>query len=48
MVSVRYLVKDVEASIKFYSDSLGFELSTDFVTHTDRRWCCVYTVFQTK
>lgn len=30
MVSVRYLVKDVEASIKFYSESLGFELKQQF------------------
>ncbi len=30
MVSVRYLVKDVEASIRFYSDLLGFELKQQF------------------
>lgn len=30
MVSVRYLVKDVEASIKFYTESLGFELKQQF------------------
>lgn len=30
MVSVRYLVKDVESSIKFYSESLGFELKQQF------------------
>ena len=30
MASVRYLVKDVEASIKFYSDSLGFNLKQQF------------------
>jgi catechol 2,3-dioxygenase-like lactoylglutathione lyase family enzyme len=30
MVSVRYLVKDVETSIQFYSGSLGFELKQQF------------------
>lgn len=30
MASIRYLVKDVEASIKFYSESLGFELKQQF------------------
>jgi catechol 2,3-dioxygenase-like lactoylglutathione lyase family enzyme len=30
VVSVRYLVKDVEASIKFYTDFLGFELRQQF------------------
>ena len=30
MVSVRYLVKDVDSSIKFYSESLGFELKQQF------------------
>jgi len=30
MVSVRYLVKDVEASIKFYCEALGFELKQQF------------------
>ncbi len=30
MASVRYLVKDVEASIKFYTESLGFELQQQF------------------
>lgn len=28
--SVRYLVKDVEASIQFYSQALGFELAQQF------------------
>ncbi len=30
MVSVRYLVKDVEKSIQFYTNSLGFELNQQF------------------
>lgn len=30
MASIRYLVKDVESSIKFYSESLGFELKQQF------------------
>lgn len=30
MVSVRYLVRDVDASIKFYVDSLGFSLEQQF------------------
>lgn len=30
MVSVRYLVRDVESAIKFYSDFLGFELKQQF------------------
>lgn len=30
MVSIRYLVKDVNAAIKFYSESLGFELKQQF------------------
>lgn len=30
MASVRYLVKDVEESIKFYSESLGFQLKQQF------------------
>ncbi|AZZ35423.1 glyoxalase [Bdellovibrio sp. qaytius] len=30
MISVRYLVNDVEASIKFYTQSLGFELKQQF------------------
>ncbi len=30
MVSVRYLVKDVEAAICFYSESLGFEVKQQF------------------
>jgi glyoxylase I family protein len=30
MITVRYLVKDVEASIQFYSDALGFDLKQQF------------------
>lgn len=30
MVSVRYLVKDVDVSIKFYTESLGFQLEQQF------------------
>jgi catechol 2,3-dioxygenase-like lactoylglutathione lyase family enzyme len=30
MVSVRYLVKDVESSVQFYSEQLGFELKQQF------------------
>jgi catechol 2,3-dioxygenase-like lactoylglutathione lyase family enzyme len=30
MVSVRYLVKDVDASIQFYTQSFGFELKQQF------------------
>jgi len=30
MASVRYIVKDVDVSIKFYSESLGFELKQQF------------------
>src|SRR6267154_1466699 len=30
MASVRYLVKDVETSVKFYCESLGFELKQQF------------------
>ena len=30
MVSVRYLVTDVDAAIRFYSESLGFELKQKF------------------
>lgn len=30
MVSVRYLVEDVEASIQFYTEHLGFELEQQF------------------
>lgn len=30
-VNVRYMVHDVEASIAFYTDLLGFELHTSFV-----------------
>jgi predicted enzyme related to lactoylglutathione lyase len=30
MASVRYLVKDVDAAIKFYSESLGFQLKQQF------------------
>jgi len=30
MASIRYLVKDVEASIAFYTGSLGFELKQQF------------------
>jgi catechol 2,3-dioxygenase-like lactoylglutathione lyase family enzyme len=30
MVSVRYLVKDVDASIRFYSEVLGFEVVQQF------------------
>jgi catechol 2,3-dioxygenase-like lactoylglutathione lyase family enzyme len=30
MVSIRYLVKDVDASVAFYTNSLGFELKQQF------------------
>jgi catechol 2,3-dioxygenase-like lactoylglutathione lyase family enzyme len=30
LVSVRYLVKDVDAAIRFYTESLGFELKQKF------------------
>lgn len=30
MATVRYLVNDVDAAIKFYTDSLGFELKQQF------------------
>lgn len=30
MISIRYLVSDVEASIAFYTNSLGFELKQQF------------------
>ena len=30
MVSVRYLVKDVETSIRFYTECLGFDLEQQF------------------
>lgn len=30
MISVRYLVKDVDAAIRFYTESLGFELKQKF------------------
>ena len=30
MVSVRYLVNDVEAAIRFYTESLGFELKQQY------------------
>lgn len=30
MVSVRYLVKDVDAAVRFYSESLGFEVKQKF------------------
>src|SRR3954464_11414215 len=30
MISVRYLVNDVEASIKFYKESFGFELKQQY------------------
>src|SRR5689334_13921336 len=30
MASVRYLVKDVESAIKFYSECLGFEVKQQF------------------
>ncbi len=30
MVTVRYLVKDVETSLKFYVESLGFKLEQQY------------------
>jgi len=30
LISIRYLVKDVDAAVQFYSNSLGFELKQQF------------------